>query len=324
LSTTLKSDRTGVDDRPGAEAWPALPLAAWQDTYEALHMRTQIVGKTCLAFAPPQNHWWHVALQLTARGLTTGPLVAGRLTFDVTFDFVEHQVAVRTNQGTTRLVPLAAQPVADFYHQYLATLAELGISVKLYSAPVEVARSIPFPNDREHTAYDPVYAHRWWRIVSQVDQVLRRFRGRFLGKSSPSHFWWGGFDLACTRFSGRPGPRHPGGIPNCPNYVMEEAYSHECASCGFWPGGGLVAGVAEPAFYAYIYPAPAGYSEAAVPPPGFFSRELGEYILPYDAMRTADRPDDTLLSFLESTYAAAANLAGWDRGALERPAPLLR
>lgn len=284
-------------------------------------MRTQIVGKTCLAFAPAQNHWWHVALQLTARGLTTGPLVAGGLTFDVSFDFVEHQVAVRTHLGATRLIPLVAQPVADFYRQYLAMLAELGISMKLWPAPVEVVRSIPFADDREHTAYDPAYVQRWWRIMSQVDQALKRFRGRFLGKSSPSHFWWGGFDLACTRFSGRPAPRHPGGIPNCPNYVMEEAYSHECASCGFWPGGGLVAAVAEPAFYAYIYPAPAGYSEGAVPSPGVFNRELGEFILPYDAMRTAARPEETLLTFLESTYAAAANLAGWDRRALERTAP---
>jgi Family of unknown function (DUF5996) len=283
-------------------------------------MWTQIVGKTCLAFAPPQNHWWHVALHLTARGLTTGPLVAGPRTFEVAFDFVEHQLAVRTNDGTTRLIPLVAQPVAEFYRRYMATLGELGITLKLWPAPVEVLRSIPFPQDREHAAYDPMYAHRWWRILSHVDQVLKRFRGRFLGKSSPSHFWWGGFDLACTRFSGRPAPRHPGGIPNCPNYVMEEAYSHECASCGFWPGGGLSTAIAEPAFYAYIYPAPAGYSQAAVPPPAFFSPDLGEYILPYDAVRAADHPDETLLAFLDSTYSAAATLAGWDRRALERPA----
>ena len=283
-------------------------------------MWTQIVGKTSLAFAPPQNHWWHVALQLTARGLTTSPLVAGPLTFDVAFDFVEHRLVVRTSEGTTRFLPLVAQPVADFYRQYLATLAELGITLKLWPVPVEVPRAIPFADDREHAAYDPDYAQRWWRILSHVDQVLKRFRGRFLGKSSPSHFWWGGFDLACTRFSGRTAPRHGGGVPNCPDYVMVEAYSHECASCGFWPGRGLSTAVAEPAFYAYSYPTPPGYGQAAVPAPAFFSSDLGEYILPYDAVRAAERPDDLLLAFLESTYTAGANLAGWDRPALERPA----
>jgi Family of unknown function (DUF5996) len=312
---------TSRSDRPisGDDLWPSLPLDAWRDTYGTLHMWTQIVGKTSLAVAPPQNHWWHVALQVTPRGLTTGPLPAGPLTFEVVFDFVDHQLAVRTSRGETRLIPLVAQPVADFYRRYVETLAALGLTVKLRPVPVEVPRAIPFTEDREHAGYDPVYVQRWWRIMLRVDQALKRFRGLFLGKSSPSHFWWGGFDLACTRFSGRRAPPYPGHIPNCPDYVMVEAYSHECASCGFWPGGGLSAAVNEPAFYAYIYPATAGYGEAAVPAPGFFSSELGEFILPYERMRTAERPDDTLLAFLQSTYAAAADLAHWDRRALERP-----
>jgi uncharacterized protein DUF5996 len=303
-----------------ADDWPSLPLAAWQDTYATIHMWTQIVGKTCLAFAPPQNHWWHVALQLTARGLTTPPLQAGPLMFDVAFDFVDHQLVVRTNHGAIRQIPLVAQPVADFYRTYQATLAELGVTMKLWPVPVEVPRAIPFTQDREHAAYDRAYVSRWWRIMAQADQALKQFRCQFLGKSSPSHFWWGGFDLACTRFSGRAAPPYPGHIPNCPDYVMLEAYSHECASCGFWPGGGLAAAVAEPAFYAYIYPSLPGYADAPVPSPGFFSRELGEFILPYEAMRTTERPDHTLRAFLQSTYAGGADLAGWDRRALERPA----
>ncbi|MGH7333793.1 MAG: DUF5996 family protein [Candidatus Rokuibacteriota bacterium] len=295
--------------------WPPLPLAAWRDTQATLHMWTQIVGKTCLALAPPQNHWWHVALHVTSRGLSTGPLPFHRLTFEVAFDFVDHALAVRTSEGATRLIPLVAQPVAQFYRQYLATLGELGLTVKLWPVPVEVERAIPFADDREHATYDPEYAHRFWRTLIQVDQVLKRFRGRFLGKSSPVHFFWGGFDLACTRFSGRGAPQHPGGIPNCPDYVAQEAYSHECASCGFWPGGGVVA---EPAFYAYAYPAPPGYAEAAVQRPAFYSRELGEFILPYEAVQRAERPDELLLGFVESTYTAAADLARWDRRVLER------
>jgi hypothetical protein len=297
------------------DAWPPLPLAAWRDTYATLHMWTQIVGKTCVALAPPVNHWWHVALRVTPRGLTTGPLPAGPVTFDVAFDFVDHQLVVRTSGGATRLMPLVAQSVADFYRRYRAALAELGITVKLWPVPVEVERAIPFADDREHAAYDPEYAQRCWRILVQADQVLQRFRGRFLGKSSPVHFFWGAFDLACTRFSGRPAPQHRGGIPNCPDYVMQEAYSHECASCGFWPGGGVVT---EPAFYAYAYPAPPGYDAAAVPRPAFYSPELGEFILPYDAVRGAQRPQEMLLEFLQGTYAAAADLARWDRRALER------
>jgi hypothetical protein len=293
-----------------------LPLAAWQDTYATLHLWTQIVGKTCVALAPWQNHWWHVALHVTARGLTTSPLPFGLHTFEIVFDLVNHRLTVRTSQGTTRSIPLVAQSVADFYHAYLAALAELGLEVKLWPVPVEMERAIPFADDREHASYDPEYALRFWRILTRVDQVLKRFRGGFLGKSSPVHFFWGSFDLACTRFSGRPAPPHPGGVPNTPAYVMREAYSHECASCGFWPGGGAVS---EPAFYAYAYPAPPGYEAVAVARPAFYSRELGEFILPYEAVRTAARPDHVVLEFLERTYAAAADLARWDRRALERP-----
>jgi hypothetical protein len=298
------------------DAWPSLPLAAWRDTYATLHMWTQIVGKTCLALAPWQNHWWHVALHVTARGLATAPLPCGRLTFDVAFDFVNHQLAVRTSAGTSRLIPLVAQPVAEFYRAYLAALADLGLGVKLRPVPVEVARAIPFADDREHGAYDPQYAQRLLRVLTRADQVLKRFRGRFLGKSSPVHFFWGSFDLACTRFSGRTAPEHPGGFPNTPAYVMREAYSHECASCGFWPGNEALP---EPAFYAYAYPVPPGYDAAAVGRPAFYSRELGEFILPYEVVRTTARPEDVVLEFLESSYAAAADLAGWHRRALERP-----
>jgi hypothetical protein len=299
----------------GGVSWPSLPLAAWHDTYATLHMWTQIVGKTCLALAPWQNHWWHVALHVTARGLTTSPLPFGGVTFHAAFDFVDHQLVVRTSGGATRRIPLVAQPVADFYRAYLATLADLGITVKLWPVPVEVERAIPFADDREHAAYDPEYAGRFWRILVQADQILKRFRGWFLGKSSPAHFFWGACDLACTRFSGRSAPEYRGSIPNCPPYVMQEAYSHECASCGFWPGGGAVT---EPAFYAYAYPVPSGFDEARVDGPAFYSRDLGEFILPYEAVRTAARPDEMLLGFLQTTYAAAADLAGWDRRALER------
>jgi hypothetical protein len=266
--------RTSLSD---GDAWPSLPLAAWQDTCATLHLWSQIVGKTCVALAPWQNHWWHVALHVTARGLTTSPLPFGRHTFEIVFDLVNHHLTVRTSQGTTRRIPLVAQSVADCYHAYLAALAELGLELKLWPVP---------------------------------------FRGRFLGKSSPVPFFWGSFDLACTRFSGRAAPPHPGGVPHTPAHVMREAYSHECASCGFWPGGGAVS---EPAFYAYAYPAPPGYEAVAVARPAFYSRELGEFILPYEAVRTAARPDHVVLEFLERTYAAAADLARWDRSALERP-----
>jgi hypothetical protein len=300
----------------GAEVWPALPLESWRDTYDTLHMWTQIVGKTRLALAPAQNHWWQVALYLTPRGLTTSAMPLGHRTFAVDFDFIDHHLHVRTSDGATGSLALVSRPVADFFAAYFGLLQSLQLSVTIHPVPVEVETAIPFAADREHATYDPDAANRCWRILVQADRVLKRFRGEFTGKSSPVHFFWGGFDLAATRFSGRPAPLHRGGVPNCPAWVMQQAYTHECSSCGFWPGGAVIA---EPAFYAYAYPTPARFSECGVQPEAaFFSQELGEFILPYEAVRTTADPDEMLLAFFRSTYAAAADLAGWDRAALDR------
>jgi hypothetical protein len=302
--------------RAAAEAWPALPLEGWQPTYATLHLWTQLVGKTRLALSPMENHWWQVALYVTPRGLTTSPIPHGRRTFEVAFDFVDHLLAVRTSDGDTRTLPLESRPVADFYRDYLALLGSLGIEARIWPHPTEIEGAIPFADDRVHSAYDPEAAQRCWRVMVQIDRVMKRFRGEFLGKCSPVHFWWGAFDLACTRFSGRTAPRHPGGVPNLPDYVAVEGYSHECISAGWWPGGGPVA---EPAFYAYAYPEPPGCPQAAVSPAeASYHPVLHEWVLPYDAVRTAADPEGVLLEFLQSTYAAAADLGGWDRAALER------
>ena len=299
-------------------AWPPLPLAPWRDTYATLHMWTQIVGKTRLALAPMQNHWWQVALYVTSRGLTTSAMPAGARTCSVDFDFVDHHVYLRASDGATTALPLVAQSVADFYTAYVAALRSLRIDVAIKPVPVEVETAIPFPRDREHASYDADAAHRWWQVMVQADRVLKQFRGRFLGKASPVHFFWGGFDLAATRFSGRRAPRHPGGIPNCPSYVMVEAYSHECSSCGFWPGGGALG---EAAFYAYAYPEPAGFAEHPIRPDGAsYNRELREFILPFEVVRTSADPDAAVLAFVHSAYEAAADLGRWDRDALERSA----
>jgi Family of unknown function (DUF5996) len=299
------------------EVWPALPLAPWQDTLATLHMWTQIVGKTRLALAPMTNHWWQVTLYVTARGLSTSPMSYQDRSFEVDFDFIDHLLSVRTSGGDTRTLPLIPRPVAEFHREYFSLLRSLGLEVKIRPVPVEVQEAIPFPADQAHRSYDPDAAQRCFRILAQVDRVLKEFRGRFVGKASPVHFWWGSFDIACTLFSGQPAPRHPGGIPNCPDYVALEAYSHECISAGWWPGAGL----GEPAFYAYAYPEPAGLGDARLQPSGaYYSRELREFVLPYEAVRVSPRPDETLLAFLQSTYEGAANLAHWDRAALERPA----
>ena len=296
--------------------WPALPLAEWQDTYATLHMWTQIVGKTRLALAPMENHWWQVALYITPRGLTTSPMPHGDRTFAVDFDFIEHALWVRAQDGVTRRLALAPRSVADFYGEYMAVLRSIGLDVKLRPVPVEVQTAIPFADDSEHAAYDRDAAHRWWQILLQTHHVLKRFRGRFLGKASPVHFFWGSFDLAVTRFSGRRAPRHGGGAPNCPDYVMIEAYSHECSSCGFWPGAGPVG---EPAFYAYAYPEPPGYAEYAVRPHGaYYHSEMREFVLPYEVVRNSVRPDEALLEFAQSTYEAAAKCGNWDGAALDR------
>ncbi len=299
-----------------AAAWPSLPLDSWRDTRDTLHMWTQIIGKTRLALAPPENHWWQVALYLTPRGLTTSPMPYGPRTLSADFDFLDHRLQLRTSDGATRGVPLSPRSVADFYADYLEALGSLGVQVRLRPVPVEVEVAIPFAEDRQHASYDAEAVGRWWELLMEADRVLKRFRGGFFGKASPVHFFWGSFDLAATRFSGRRAPPHPGGAPNCPDYVMKEAYARECSSCGFWPGSGPLA---EPAFYSYAYPQPPGYADRPVLPEGAsYNRDLGEFILPIEAVRTAADPDAAVLDFCQSTYEAAADLGGWDRSSLER------
>lgn len=297
-------------------AWPVLPLAGWVDTYATLHMWAQIVGKTRLALAPMMNHWWQVTFYVSARGLTTSTIPYGKRAFTVEFDFIDHKLSIRTSDGMTRGFPLVPRSVADFYAEYMAAMRSLNLEVRLMPVPVEVETAIPFAADNKHAAYDADAAHRCWQILLQTNCVLDRFRGRFLGKASPVHFFWGSFDLAMTRFSGRTAPIHPGGVPHTPDRVMVEAYSHECSSCGFWPGGGAVA---EPAFYAYAYPEPAGYAQHAAGPEGaYYNTDIREFILPYETVRSAAAPGETLLRFFQTTYDAAADLARWDRIALDR------
>jgi hypothetical protein len=302
-----------------AEAWPHLTLDGWQDTYATLQLWTQMVGKTRLKLAPMLNHWWHVTLHVTARGLRAPAMPAGERDLEIEFDFIDHQLVARTSDGRTATLPLVAQPVADFYAGYLALLRSLDVEVRIWPVPSEVANPIPFLEDRVHSAYDPEAAQRCWRALVQVDRVLNKFRSRFLGKCSPSHFWWGGFDISCTRFSGRAAPTHPGGIPNLPDWVTREAYSHECISAGWWPGGPGWP-IQEPVFYAYAYPEPPGCPEAMIrPEPASYHAGMREWILPYEAvLRSPDR-DAMLLEFLQSTYETAATLGGWDRALLERP-----
>ena len=301
-----------------AAAWPPLPLDAWQPTYDTLHRWMQIVGKTRLALAPMQNHWWQVVLYVTSRGLSTSPMPLGARTLDIELDFIDHVLVARTSDGDVRIVPLVRRSVAEFYREYHAMLQTLDIAVAIHGVPVEMGDVVPFADDETHASYDADAAQRCWRALVQADRVLKAFRGRFVGKSSPVHFWWGSFDLACTRFSGRPAPRHPGGVPNCPDFVTVEAYSHECISAGWWPGGGAVA---EPAFYASAYPEPTGCAAARVrPDAAYYHPAMREWILPYDAVRAAPDPDAAALEFLESTYAAAADRGAWDRANLERHA----
>jgi hypothetical protein len=296
-------------------AWPWLPpLAEWEDSRATVHMWTQIVGKIRLALAPRLNHSWGSALYPTARGLTTSPMAYGARTFTIDFDFVRHALHIATDDGTDRTLELQPMSVAEFHHRLMTILHGIGISVPIFPRPVEVLEAIPFADDERHAAYDAGAIARYWRALLQADRVLREFRARFIGKASPVHFFWGAFDLAVTRFSGRRAPRHPGGAPNCADRVMVEAYSHEVSSAGFWPGGGIGAA----AFYAYAYPEPAGFAAAPVAPAAaYYLRELGEFILPYEAVRTAADPDRALLAFLQTSYEAAANLAAWDRAALE-------
>jgi hypothetical protein len=297
------------------EDWPALPLSAWEDTRTTLHMWTQVVGKVRLALAPMVNHWWQIPLYVTCHGLTTSPIPYGARTFQIDFDFIDHRLRIATADGRSEEFALVPRSVAAFHAELMGRLRSLGIEPRIWTMPVEIPDPIPFEADHEHAAYDADYANRFWRALVQADRVFTIFRGRFCGKASPVHFFWGSFDLAVTRFSGRPAPVHPG-APNVADCVTREAYSHEVSSCGFWPGG---PGSPEPTFYAYAYPAPDGFARASAGPDGaFFSANLGEFLLPYDVVRQATAPDDVLLQFLQSTYEAAADLGRWERAALER------
>jgi hypothetical protein len=298
------------------DRWPDLPYAAWADTAATLQLWTQVVGKIRLTLAPWQNHSWHVALYVTARGLTTSPMPSRGGSLEIELDFVDHVLWLRLSDGSFRQLMLRPMMVAEFYADLFIALVELGVDISIRTMPCEIPNCIPFDRDSTHAAYDRDAANRFWRVLLAAHEVLGRFRTGFLGKASPVHFFWGSFDLAVTRFSGRRAPLHPGGVPHLPNAVAQEAYSHEVSSAGFWPGS--PGPVEYPAFYSYAYPAPEGFAAAKVKPEAaFFSQELGEFILPYDAVRTARDPDAALMDFLQSTYEAAAKLAKWNRKALE-------
>jgi hypothetical protein len=297
------------------EPWPELPYEAWKDTCSTLQLWMQIVGKTRVALTPWLNHSWHVTLEVTARGLGTPLIHARGQSFQIEFDLIDHLLHLRTSAGRNRQMVLRPMSVADFHRSFLALLADAGIAVRVDAWPNEIPDAIPFREDHVHAAYDAEFANRFWRVLLGTHEVFSRFRTAFLGKSSPVHFFWGSFDLAVTRFSGRRAPLHPGGVPHLPDSVVQEAYSHEVSSAGFWPGGGPVEYAA---FYSYAYPAPEGFSAAQIQPSeAFFSAELGEYLLPYEAVRGTRFPEHQILEFLETTYSAAAGLGGWDRAALE-------
>ena len=293
------------------DTWPALPLEEWKDTCATLHMWTQIVGKIRLAQTPLVNHWWNVPLYVSARGLTTTAMNYQQIFFEMEFDFIDHNLVVKCSDGATVLVPLRPKSVAAFYHETMNTLGQLGLDIRIWKMPVEIPNPIPFDEDHQHASYDPEYANRFWRILRAADKVMQEFRSKFIGKCSPVHFFWGSFDLAVTRFSGRPAPIRPDADP-----ITREAYSHEVISHGWWPGQGPLG---KPAFYSYTAPAPEGLSEAKLrPEAAFYSKDLGEYLLLYDDVRTAPKPEVALMEFLDTTYEVEANLAKWDRAALER------
>lgn len=297
-----------VDDQTHPESWPSLPLEAWSDTYATLHMWTQIVGKIRLALSPPVNHWWHCALYISPRGLTTSAMPYGKDLVEIEFDFIKHQLRITKSDGRTQELPLAPRSVADFYRELMATLSSLGLKIEIFTKPQEVADAIPFEQDTQHKSYDAESANKFWRALALMEPVFEEFRGRFIGKCSPINFYWGSFDLACTRFSGRRAPERPGA-----DLITREAYSHECISAGFWPG----LGYGRPAFYSYTAPAPMELEKRSVTP-GFYSSEMSEFLLPYDDVRAAESPRDALLQFLQSTYEAGAELARWNRKELER------
>ncbi len=298
------------------DQWPSLNFQEWKDTYATLHMLTQIVGKIRLAQSPWVNHSWHTTLYVTSRGLTTSPIPYGNRTFQIDFDFIDHNLVIETSDGEVKTMPLSPRPVAGYYEELFNKLAELNLKVKIHTTPNELPTPIPFEKDYEHTAYDADYANRFWRALVQIDRVFKQFRARFIGKCSPVHFFWGSFDLAVTRFSGRRAPEHPGGVPHLPDWVTREAYSHEVSSCGFWPGSEQMP---QAVFYSYAYPEPQGFSTATARPSGAgYSSEMKEFIFPYDEVRRSANPDEALLDFLQSSYEAAADSGAWDRKELEQ------
>ncbi len=300
----------------GTSLWPDLPLEAWNQTCETLHLWTQIAGKVRIAATPLINHWWNSTLQVTARGLAAPAMPYADGTFDIIFDFAHHQLVIETSNCRTESFALEPMTVADFYAEFMKRLHRLGIEIEIRTMPCEIERPTPFDRDRTHAQYDPVYAQSFWRALVQSARVMNEFRTRFIGKVSPVHFFWGSFDLAVTRFSGRTAPPPKGHTPYVADWVMAEAYSHECSSCGFWPGNG---GFGYPAYYVYAYPEPAGYGGTPLQTKGAaYNADLGQFILPYDAVRKARDPGALLLGFLQETYEAAANLAKWDRQSLER------
>lgn len=295
------------------DAWPALPRAAWQDTYATLHMWTQIIGKVRLKLAPYVNHWWQVPLYVTSRGLTTTAIPYGGDTFDATFDFHDHVLALQTSTGRAETIALRPRSVADFYHEVMTKLRSLGIDVRIWTLPSEYPNPIHFDKDEVHASYDAASAHRCWRILLEADTILKQFRSRFIGKVSPVHFFWGGFDLAVTRFNGRRNAK----LSETADVITREGYSHEVSSAGWWPGGGT--SLTAPAFYSYASPEPEGFKTSRIPAPAYYSAEINNWLLPYDEVRTAADPRAMVLEFLENTYDAAANLGRWDRENLELP-----
>jgi len=310
----MKSDRS-------AEVWPELNYADWKETCATLHMWTQIVGKIRLTLMPWTNHSWHVTLYVTSRGLTTSPIPHGTRTFEIRFDFIDHQLRILKSDGAGRSIELKPRSVADFYKAVMGALNELDLAVKIDILPNEIPNPIPFDRDEQHRSYDPEYANRFWRVLVQTDRVFKEFRSRFCGKCSPVHFFWGAPDLAVTRFSGRAAPKHPGGIPHLPDAITREAYSQELSSLGFWPGADAMP---QAIFYSYAYPEPKGFSEAKVKPDAAsYNTQVREFVLPYDAVRAAKSPDDAILDFAQSTYDAASQLGNWDWAALEEKKPSL-
>jgi hypothetical protein len=311
-----------VAEESREQIWPSLDYAAWRETCATLQLWTQIAGKIRLALGPWINHSWGVTLYVTSRGLTTSLIPYGTRAFEIEFDFIRHHLGISTTEGDERAIRLQPQSVASFYREVMSKLRELAIEVHIGMRPNETLEAIPFDRDEKHAAYDPEYANRFWRVLLQADRVFKEFRSRFCGKCSPVHFFWGSFDLAVTRFSGRPAPPHPGGIPHLPDAITREAYSQEVSSLGFWPGNDQIPTAL---FYSYAYPSPDGFAQAKVKPAAAsFHPQLGEFVLPYDDVRGAESPDDAVLEFAQTTYDAAATLAKWDRAAFEEKKPILQ